>query len=199
MATDDKKAIRMIDDNCERINNLIEEILNVGRNSEAHAEEIDLLKWLKSFLFNYCSYGNIPFSHIKLYCEQMTIRFSVQHLHQVTTNLCDNAFKYAKPSEEAPLKVIAREYKNRYVIDFISPGEKIREDRAEKIFEPFFSTGKKKGGTGLGLYLCKEICSLNMAKLNYIKTQEEGNCFRITIQRSANHDLAHSFTESTIA
>jgi len=195
-STDDKKAIKMIDSNCERINNLIEEVLNVGRNSEAHAEDIDLLKWLKSFLFTYCSYGNIPLTSIKLYCEPLTIRFSVQHLQQVATNLCDNAFRYAEPSEDEPLKVIAREYKKRFVIDFVSPGEKIRDDQAEKIFEPFFSTGKKDGGTGLGLYLCREICALNMARLTYVRSNDEGNCFRITIQRSANHDLSQSLSET---
>jgi len=82
------------------------------------------------------------------------------------------------------------------VIDFVSPGEKIRDDQAEKIFEPFFSTGKKDGGTGLGLYLCREICALNMARLTYVRSNDEGNCFRITIQRSANHDLSQSLSET---
>lgn len=194
----DVRAIKMISDNCERINNLIEEILNVGRNSETHAEDIDLLKWLKSFLYDYCSYGNIPLSSIKLYCQPLIVRFSIQHLHQVATNLCDNAFRYGDPSEEQPLQVVAREYKNRYVIDFVSPGEKIRDDLVEKIFEPFFSTGKKQGGTGLGLYLCREICALNMAKLSYVQTYTDRNCFRITIQRSSNHELSQTNSEITI-
>lgn len=191
----EKKAIHMISTNCERINNIIEEVLTIGRSSDTDMEEIKLRDWLKSFLFNYCAYGSYPVESMKLYCEEdIVIRFSKQHLHQVMTNLCDNAYRYSEPNAETPLKIVAKNLRGLDVINVISPGEKITSDVTEKLFEPFFSTGKDKGGTGLGLYICQEICTLNLAKLSYIETSSAGNCFRITLSNKSGASVTHSQT-----
>ena len=190
----EKKAIHMISTNCERINNIIEEVLTIGRSGDADMEEIKLREWLKSFLFNYCAYSSHPVESMKLYCEDIIIRFSKQHLHQVMANLCDNAYRYSEPSAENPLKIVAKNLKGLDVINVISPGEKIVPDLTEKLFEPFFSTGKDKGGTGLGLYICQEICTLNLAKLSYVETNSAGNCFRITLSNKSGANVTHSQT-----
>lgn len=188
------KATKMIEQNCARINNIIEEVLTIGRSSNADTEEIELRDWLKSFLFNYCSYGSHPVESMKLYCDKITIRFSKQHLHQVMTNLCDNAYRYSEPSTDDPLKIIAKNVKGIDMINVISPGEKIDPSISEKLFEPFFSTGKDKGGTGLGLYICQEICTLNLAKLSYVPLNTPGNCFRITLSNKAGSSVTHTQT-----
>ena len=110
------------------------------------------------------------------------------------TNLCDNAYRYSTPTAEVPLKIVAKNLRGLDVINVISPGEKIASDLTEKLFEPFFSTGKDKGGTGLGLYICQEICTLNFAKLNYIETNSAGNCFRITLSNKSGANVTHSQT-----
>ena len=190
----EKKAIHMINTNCERINTIIEEVLTIGRSGNADVEEIKLREWLKSFLFNYCAYSSHPVESMKLFCEDIVIRFSKQHLHQVMANLCDNAYRYSEPTVENPLKIIAKNLKGIDVINVISPGEKIATDVTEKLFEPFFSTGKDRGGTGLGLYICQEICTLNLAKLSYVETKSAGNCFRITLSNKSGANITHSQT-----
>ena len=54
----------------------------------------------------------------------------------------------------------------------------IEPDMADQIFEPFYTT--KSGGTGLGLYISREICESNQARLSYQPTPGGGSCFRIT-------------------
>ena len=56
-------------------------------------------------------------------------------------------------------------------------GTGIEPDMADKIFEPFFTT--RSNGTGLGLYIAREICESNQATLTYLPAPEGGSCFRI--------------------
>ncbi|MGH1541792.1 MAG: sensor histidine kinase [Arenicella sp.] len=189
----DIKATNMIAKNCERINHIIEEVLSIGRSSHIEMENIALRYWLQSFLSNYCEYGSHPVSHVKLYCDELTVRFSRQHLHQIMTNLCDNAFRYATPNSEEPLIIVAKEVNEKSILDVISPGDKIQANIAEKLFEPFFSTGKDRGGTGLGLYICKQICALNLAELQYIDT-EAGNCFRLSFAHNSSSPITKTMT-----
>jgi two-component system sensor histidine kinase PilS (NtrC family) len=66
----------------------------------------------------------------------------------------------------------------RTVLDIIDFGPGIPEAESKRIFEPFFTT--KTQGTGLGLYISREICEANRGQLQYIRTDENGSCFRIT-------------------
>ena len=52
-----------------------------------------------------------------------------------------------------------------------------------KLFEPFYTTVEE--GTGLGLYLCKELCEINNATLTYRPTEDDDSCFRMAILRPA--------------
>ncbi|HIA08183.1 MAG TPA: ATP-binding protein, partial [Chromatiaceae bacterium] len=66
---------------------------------------------------------------------------------------------------------------NQIVLDVIDTGVLIADEIAEKMFEPFFTTGTH--GTGLGLYISRELCRTNGAELIYTNTGGNGNCFRI--------------------
>lgn len=178
----ERKATQMIAKNCDRINHIIEEILTIGRSNNVEMEDIRLRPWLQNFLTEFCEYGSHSAACIKLYCDDINARFSRQHLHQVMANLCENGFRHSEPTKEHPLVIVGTEVNDKSVIDVISPGDPIDDDVAEKLFEPFFSTSKDRGGTGLGLYICKQICALNLSALQYIDSNV-GNCFRITFSR----------------
>jgi two-component system sensor histidine kinase PilS (NtrC family) len=103
-------------------------------------------------------------------------------LHQVVWNLCHNALNHAKPVNMVPVKLrlvcILKDSGQAPHLDIIDNGTGIKPDMVEQIFEPFYTT--KGGGTGLGLYIAREICEGNQARLAYLALPEGGGCFRIT-------------------
>jgi two-component system sensor histidine kinase PilS (NtrC family) len=101
------------------------------------------------------------------------------HLHQVLWNLCENAFKYACPGEGSiDLKIGRLQGSERPYLEVGDRGKGISESDAERIFEPFF-TGEGDG-TGLGLFICRELCECNRATLIYQPRAGGGSVFRIT-------------------
>jgi len=102
-------------------------------------------------------------------------------LTQILTNLCQNGLRYSQEhSGRAEITLISGKltHNDRPYIDVIDQGPGIPPDDADHIFEPFFTT--RATGTGLGLYLAKELCEANESGLNYIPLDGQGSCFRIT-------------------
>ena len=62
-------------------------------------------------------------------------------------------------------------------LDIIDNGPGIDSEAQDKIFEPFFTTSSR--GTGLGLYLARELCESNGARISYVPAASGGSCFRI--------------------
>jgi two-component system sensor histidine kinase PilS (NtrC family) len=107
------------------------------------------------------------------------------HLKQIMDNLCQNALKYGKP-EAGPIIVRILTVKQAPCIEIIDNGSGIHHDHLSHLFEPFFTTSSS--GTGLGLYISRELAELNQAKLSYYLTEENRSCFRLCLQ-DANHTL----------
>jgi two-component system sensor histidine kinase PilS (NtrC family) len=102
------------------------------------------------------------------------------NLHQVLWNLCENAKKYGvRQGKDAHLQLLAdiNNPETRPYLDVIDNGPGIPVDHQTQLFEPFFTTSDT--GTGLGLYLSRELCKNNGGDLRYIITSESGSCFRI--------------------
>ncbi|MCB1708958.1 MAG: sensor histidine kinase, partial [Halioglobus sp.] len=69
------------------------------------------------------------------------------------------------------------------LIDIIDTGNGVAPADQAKLFEPFFTT--VEAGSGMGLYLCKELCEINNADLNYRPTNRGESCFRISLNQRA--------------
>ena len=110
-----------------------------------------------------------------------------QHLQQVVWNLVQNALRYGRqPSQPARVAVVARVAvdKGPPLIEVIDRGPGIPPKVAAQIFEPFYTTHEY--GTGLGLYLAKQMSEASQATLEYVPIAGGGACFRITLQSAAN-------------
>jgi two-component system sensor histidine kinase PilS (NtrC family) len=109
----------------------------------------------------------------------LVVRFDPGQLHQVVWNLCDNALKYGSPHRDSPIDVLYGRLSpnNRPYLEVADRGTGIEEKAVERIFEPFF-TGRK-GGTGLGLYIARELCQLNRSVLLYEARDGGGSIFRV--------------------
>jgi two-component system sensor histidine kinase PilS (NtrC family) len=106
----------------------------------------------------------------------LEVQFDPSHLHQVVWNLCDNALRHA-----AVGAVLLRSGRipgsDRPFLEVVDRGGGIDPAHAERIFEPFFTGGA--GGTGLGLFISRELCQTNGAVLAYEARAGGGSIFRV--------------------
>jgi len=178
-----EKSIEIIGRNSSRINNIIEDVLDIGRSKKVDMEEFNIAVWLKeSFIPEYDESHQQKrgdsFKIKKTNTGELSIHFSKSHLKQVLGNLCDNAFIHGEITTKQPLTFKIENESNNISLEVFNHGNAIDKAGARKLFEPFFTTREQKGGTGLGLYLCKQICELNLATIQH-KRYGNGNGFII--------------------
>ena len=116
-----------------------------------------------------------------------SIQFDPMHLHQVMWNLCRNAEKYAKDDiSELHIDIEGTHLSHTrdIILSVIDNGRGIPEKNVDRLFEPFFTTSTKGEGTGLGLFMARELCLSNGALLEYMKLSAGGGCFRLIFSQS---------------
>jgi len=173
--------------NAARVSQIVESMLTLSRREKTQPEQIDLGAWLDQFrrefeqtleLFE----GTVRCTDIK---PDLIVRMDPTHLHQVVWNLCDNAVKYASEAAGAiavDLRCGLLEHSGRGFLEVADRGPGIDPDKLDEVFEPFY-TGKD-GGTGLGLFICRELCECNGASLSYQQRAGGGSVFRIVFSDS---------------
>ena len=105
------------------------------------------------------------------------MHFDPSHLHQVLWNLCDNALDHGAGGEPVRVRAGRIASTDRPFLEVSDRGAGIAPANAERIFEPFFTTGA--AGTGLGLFIARELCQTNGALLAYEARPGGGSAFRI--------------------
>lgn len=180
-----KSEIRLteiIQQHTQRVNTIIENIMQLSRRDRSSPEAINLRSWLASFIDDFCLCEEIAPAqiHLKLANEIDIVRFDASQLQQVLLNLCQNGFRHAAQAGTPQIWLrgeLSKESSSPY-LEVIDNGKGIEPSLIEHIFEPFFTTATN--GTGLGLYISRELCESNQAHLNYIPIPDGGSCFRIT-------------------
>lgn len=181
----DQRLMQIIGDHSKRVNTIIENILQLGRRDRSHTEIIHLKSYLEKFRNELLAGNDKPYELIDIHIEpyDVTVRFDITHLQQILTNLCENALRYSEDYPGFP-KVEIRGGTtpdlSRPFLDIIDHGPGIKKEDQPHIFEPFFTTASS--GTGLGLYLSRELAECNQAHINYIPVKTGGSCFRVTFQ-----------------
>lgn len=176
----DNRLTEIILQHSERVNQIINNTLVLSRRKEPKPELLDLATWLPHFInsFQLAVEGKID---LHLDHAQIRAKADPSQLTQVLTNLCENGLRHSKLlTGEARIKLCANISANDHTpyIDVIDFGEGVPEALLQQIFDPFFTTDDK--GTGLGLYISKELCEINQASLHYSRTQDGMSCFRIS-------------------
>lgn len=176
------EMLNIVDKNTRRVNDIIENVMKLSQRNSLNSEQINLSEYIPSFVKDY-SMGKENDTAIKLLfqSENLLVHFDKSQLTQILTNLIDNGARYSKikTGEAIVSMMIGKEpHSTTIFIDVIDYGEGIPKGISEKIFEPFYTTSRS--GTGLGLYLSKELCEANSARLNHISLLRGGSCFRIT-------------------
>lgn len=181
----DQRLIKIIQTNSGRVNQIIEDILNLSRRTDSVRQKIEIHQWLTEYLDTFAieyPEANSAFN-ISLLQTNLSGFIDPGHLKQIMDNLCQNALRYGKPESG---KIIIKTQHSDYgpCIEIIDNGEGISAKNLKQLFEPFFTTSPS--GTGLGLYISKELAELNQAKLSYYLTETNHSCFRLCLQ-DANH------------
>ncbi len=178
---EDRRLTQIIADHARRMNNMVENVLQLSRRERTRSDNLDLESWLDEFARTFCESNALRPEEISIRHEDsnVIVHADSSQLHQVLWNLCQNGLRYA-PSGALP-KLILRcgALPDQYItyLDVIDSGPGINMEDEKHIFEPFFTT--EPNGTGLGLYIARELCECNQAHLKYIRLAQ-GSCFRIT-------------------
>lgn len=160
-----EKLTRIIIDNSQRLNRLVSEVVELGRRDRVNPELIDLREYLLRLIDERSLQESDSVRRVAVDIpEGVEIRFDRGHLHRVASNLLDNALRYASDAPGAVRFAIDRtQGQARPGLHVIDDGKGIDETERERVFEPFFTT--RAAGTGLGLYIARELCEANGARL----------------------------------
>jgi two-component system sensor histidine kinase PilS (NtrC family) len=175
------RLVRIIGDNSLRLNRLVSEILELGRRDRVRPESVTLESFLRQFLDEYAVHDPKVRQRVELAAEgNIAVCFDRAHLHRIIENLLTNALRYATSNPAAiRLEVKSAPSSTGAEIHVLDDGPGIPEAQRSQVFEPFFTT--HGSGTGLGLYIARELCDANGAQLELLETQAGGH-FRIAIR-----------------
>jgi two-component system sensor histidine kinase PilS (NtrC family) len=181
LSDDDLRLTEIIQTHSSRVSHIIDNVLQLSRRDSSRPERLELKSWLEEFVDEFVrtlelqegelTVGDIP--------DGLDVRMDRSHLRQVLWNLCDNAVKYASETGGILVEIQAGRISGagRPYLEVLDCGLGVDAATADKIFEPFFTA--RSGGTGLGLYISRELCELNRATLLYLDRPGGGSIFRI--------------------
>ncbi|MGR8951594.1 MAG: sensor histidine kinase [Gammaproteobacteria bacterium] len=174
----DLRLTEIIQTNSRRVNQIIEDILQLSRRGASRRERIQLKSWLLHYMENFALENLVEekYFRVDLDNEPLYAFIDPGHLKQILDNLCRNALTYGQP-EIGPIILHAFSKEQSTCIEVIDNGPGIENEHIKHLFEPFFTTSSK--GTGLGLFISKELAELNRAKLGYYLIDNHRSCFRL--------------------
>ena len=181
LSEDDQRLTEIIQTHSGRVSHIIDNVLQLSRRESSHPERLALKSWLDDFASEFVrtlelQEGEFSITDVP---GDIDVRMDPTHLRQVMWNLCDNAVKYASETGGIMVEIQAGRMQNqgRVFLEVLDCGLGVDAVTAEQIFEPFFTA--RSGGTGLGLYISRELCELNGATLLYLDRPGGGSIFRI--------------------
>ena len=181
LGEDDKRLTDIIQTHSSRVSHIIDNVLQLSRRESGKPERLALKPWLEEFGHEFTrtlelQEGELSIEDIP---DELEVRMDRSHLRQVLWNLCDNAVKYASETGGILVELHAGrlEDQGRTYLEVRDHGLGVDPATAEQIFEPFFTA--RSGGTGLGLYISRELCELNRSTLLYLDRSGGGSIFRI--------------------
>ena len=176
----DRRLLQIIHQQCQRTNGIVESVLGLARRERANPENLELVAFARRFVAEYKLTLSIETDSLEIIAAASAVPALVdpRHLQQILTALVHNALKYGR-TQDSPARVRLRVavLEQRPVIDVMDRGPGIPEAVASQLFRPFFTTSEH--GTGLGLYIARELCRANQAQLEYVSVPAGGACFRI--------------------
>lgn len=174
-----QRLLQIVLDNTQRINRIVQDVMQLNRRDRVQPEAFELDTMLRTLVEEFNLAERLEPGVMALDgMRGVEVAFDRGHLRQVLWNLCSNALRYCRKLPGS-LTLAMRVVEGRATLDVQDDGPGVPAEQQSRLFEPFFTTAAD--GTGLGLYIAKELCEANSALLEYHEREgATGACFRIT-------------------
>ena len=180
------RLFQIILDNTARLNHIVQDVMQLNQRDRVNREPINLAEKLPQFIENLNYAENVLKEIISLDIDPAcVVNFDQGHLDQVLWNLCRNALRYCQKQAQSVILTVKRNDENKVQLEVMNDGPVIAVEDMQKLFEPFFTTSSS--GTGLGLYIARELCEANGALLEYVTLASGKVCFRIKFGDQYGH------------
>lgn len=177
------RLVRIITDNTQRLNKIVQDVLQLNRRDATRTEYLDLPAFLRTFIDDFCLTEKIDTAVFTLcFTAGDFIYFDRNHFHRILWNLCCNAWRHCLQQKGSiTIRIIRAHDENSLYLDICDDGAGIAAQQQKQLFEPFFTTAQN--GTGLGLYIARELCEANNASLEYMNPAD-GAQFRVSFRNN---------------
>jgi two-component system sensor histidine kinase PilS (NtrC family) len=165
-----RQLMRMVADNVERLKRIVDDVMEVAPGHVPEVGVIDVTAQVGAVCSDWARSAGVKLGEqsvlqVELPPEPIGVAFDADHLRRVLVNLLDNARRHASDRAGAvQLRLDSRDAARAF-LSVASDGAPIAPDVERYLFEPFFSTRSR--GTGLGLYICRELCERYGASIDY--------------------------------
>jgi two-component system sensor histidine kinase PilS (NtrC family) len=178
-----RRMLQIIGDNVTRLDQIVKDVLELNRRDRTQQELITLEKFLQDFYMQFCLTERIPDAgfNIKLPDHAERVLFDRRHLNQILWNICRNGWRHGRQlAGSLTLSVTPSGDSLNIAVSDDGPG--VSDDIIPHLFEPFVTS--ESTGTGLGLYIARELCEANDARIQYRKPNT-GSMFVIHLKRQS--------------
>jgi two-component system sensor histidine kinase PilS (NtrC family) len=178
----EKRLTQIITSHADRVSTIIANVLQLSRRENTKPERLYLGEWLKDFLEDFRATLQVAPDRAVVSAPDgdLEVRVDPTHLRQIAWNLAENALRYSDEAAGRPpieLRIGRLRSSGRPFLEVVDRGRGIREENVDRIFEPFFTD--RHEGTGLGLFIARELAQCNGALLLYEPRAGGGSIFRV--------------------
>jgi len=192
LTSDDRRLTEIIRTNADRVSGIIDNVQRLSRREPARLERLTLTEWSEEFRAEFCDTMQFPRTRLSVSGPaDLEVQADPDQLRQILWNLCENALKHAvqdDPAQAVEVRFGRMPGSARAFLEVADRGSGVKPELAERMFEPFFSGGR--GGTGLGLFLARELAQANGATLLYESRAGGGSLFRLVFAQRRRWEAA---------
>jgi two-component system sensor histidine kinase PilS (NtrC family) len=165
-----RQLMALVSDNVERLKRIVDDVMEVAPGHVQNVGAIDATAQVAAVCAEWAracgmALGDASSLRVELPHEAVGVSFDAEHLRRVLVNLLDNAWRHASQQPASIVLRLDAGHELRVFLSVLSDGAPIPPDVEAYLFEPFFSTRSR--GTGLGLYICRELCERYGASIEY--------------------------------
>jgi two-component system sensor histidine kinase PilS (NtrC family) len=182
-----QRLAQMVADNVERLKRIVDEVMEVAPGTAPELSVVDATAEVAATAAEWALTAKLELGpdsvlQLDLPTQPLRVVFDREHLRRVLVNLLDNANRHGSGTPGAVGVRLVERDQGSVLLRVDSDGPAITQEVERQLFEPFFSTRSR--GTGLGLYICRELCERYGASIEYrLRPDGQRNLFLVIMRR----------------